>query len=104
MRGPITDELPACRSIRSVALPEVAAYGWSRHLTGWFVVTAEGDDCYINPVDGRSEWDRTQVGIFIPETKSRVLRFDGNELGYYTAAGRVRLEEIVWVDKEGHEL
>jgi hypothetical protein len=69
-------------------------YATERHLDGWFIVTAEGGDVYVNPFGGAIEWDYLVEGIFIPQNTSRVLFLSDDDLGCYCAKGSARLEAI----------
>lgn len=95
----LIDGVGLVRSLGCIALvPEMTGYGWSRNLTGFYIITAEGSDAYLNPVTGTCEWDYTEVGIYLPQYCMRPFRFDSVELGFYTTTGPVRLEEIELVD------
>jgi hypothetical protein len=97
-RLPSIDGALPMRILSAEALPTVGAYGVTRHLSGWYWIQAEDQPCWILPVQGRREWDRAQEGTKIEEGAHRILYFEGEELHYYTGAGKVRLEQIEWID------
>jgi hypothetical protein len=86
-----------CRSIWTKTLEASGAYGLEEHLDGWFNITAEGGDAFVYPGAGARKWNTLFEGIFIPQGKTITRRFDDADLGYYSAAGHVRIERIEFV-------
>lgn len=82
------------RIIKSWVLPTSGSYDIEKGLHGWYAFTAENDPAYILPMEGTGAWDCTNMGILIPTSQTRIIYLDHDNVGYYSARGVVRCEQI----------
>jgi hypothetical protein len=87
-----------CRHLSSMVLPGAAStYNCTEDgLSGWYNIKADGDNAYVYFGHG-DKWDAANEGVKITAEEHITRFFRGEQLGYYTARGFVRLERIEFV-------